>query len=112
MRYCFNVSNSPKSFVVNFDFSAEKVIINNQEVPYVYKDESTTADLVKYVHYGVNELIIKLNFYQRPYVYEVIFGKDTTESLLNCLYYDTILSEVIISGAFEVEAINCLPYGD
>lgn len=112
LRYCFNVSNSPKAFVVNFDFSAEKVIINNQEVPYVYKDGGTTADLVKCVHYGVNELIIKLNFYQRPYVYEVIFGKDTTESLLNCLYYDTILSEVIISGAFEVETINCLPYGD
>ncbi len=111
LRYNLNVNNLPSSLTLSFEYDAMKLFVNEQEVVIEKKDGMCFANIKKHIHFGDNQIVILTHFYQRPYVYDVLFGEDTTESLLNCLYYDTILSEVFVSGAFEIQPIKCVPYG-
>ncbi|MBQ7226122.1 MAG: hypothetical protein IJX02_05935 [Clostridia bacterium] len=54
---------------------------------------------------GENEIIIKINYFQGENVYYALFGENVTESLLNCLAYDTDIEPVYLVGDFGV-------YGD
>ena len=43
-----------------------------------------------------------LRFYQNPVVYDVLYGQGITESLKNCMVYDTELENLYLAGAFGV----------
>lgn len=61
-------------------------------------------DILKHIKIGENEIIIKLFFYENDNVYRVLFGKDVTESLKNCLSFDTYLGIPYLCGEFGVYA--------
>ena len=111
IRYELNVENPPKALEIRFDYAADSVVVNGVEVLTKNERSETFADIKKYVQFGENQIIIKTKFYQRPYVYQVLFGEDTTESLTNCLYLDTQLTELYVTGNFYVKANGCKPYG-
>ena len=54
---------------------------------------------------GENEIVIELDYYQSENVYYAIFGENVTESIKNCLAYDTDIEPVYLCGDFGV-------YGD
>lgn len=54
---------------------------------------------------GKNEIIIIINYYQSENVYYALFGENVTESLKNCLAYDTDIEPIYLKGNFGV-------YGD
>ena len=111
LRYVLNVENPPKSLEIRFDYDALAVTVNGVETAIRKENSETVADIKKYVQFGENLVVIKTKFYQRPYVYEVLYGENVTETLLNCLYLDTQLTELFVSGSFYVKANGCKHYG-
>ncbi len=59
-------------------------------------------DVSSLVKLGVNEAIVKYNYYQGENVYYALFGENVTESLVNCLVYDTDIESAYVSGKFAV----------
>ena len=62
-------------------------------------------DVAKLLKKGKNEIVILINYWQGENVYYALFGENVTESLKNCLAYDTDIEAVALKGNFGV-------YGD
>ena len=62
-----------------------------------------TADIASYVHSGENEVVVRLSYYQRPEVYDVLYGAGF-EALRNCLDFDTEIEVPYIVGDFAVRS--------
>ena len=60
------------------------------------------ADIADKIKDGVNEYIAEVDFYERPHVFWALFDKKATESVRNCLWYDTEIENVLLFGNFEV----------
>ncbi len=67
--------------------------------------ELLVYDIAKFISVGKNEIVAKINYYQGENVYYALFGENVTESLKNCLAYDTGIEAVYLRGDFGV-------YGD
>ena len=59
-------------------------------------------DIANAVIVGKNEITAKINHYQSENVYYALFGENITESLKNCLAYDTDIEAVYLRGDFGV----------
>lgn len=64
------------------------------------------SDITNLVKTGINEYVVKLDWYQKDMVYYALFGENVTESLRNCLVYDTELEAIYLSGDFGVYSKN------
>lgn len=62
-----------------------------------------TAPITHLVKEGVNEIVFEIDYFQRDYVYYVLFG-GVSESLRNCLCFDTEIEACYLFGSFEVES--------
>jgi hypothetical protein len=62
-------------------------------------------DVAKYLRKGNNEFVIKMHYFQSEQVYYALFGENVTESLKNCLAYDSDIEGIALKGSFGV-------YGD
>ncbi len=71
--------------------------------------EFPKGDITTLVHPGENEIVRKMRFYQNPDVYYALFGEGVTESLLNCLSYDTEIEPLYLAGSFGVFAKALTP---
>ena len=60
------------------------------------------SDVTNLVKPGINEYIVKINWYQNDMVYYALFGENVTESLKNCLVYDSEIEAIYLSGDFGV----------
>ena len=54
------------------------------------------------VRKGENELIFEIDYFQSPVVRYALFDPDATESLRNCLVYDTEVESVYLRGDFSL----------
>jgi hypothetical protein len=61
-----------------------------------------TADISAFVKTGVNHITFRLPYYQRDYVYYVLYG-GVSETLRNCLNFDTEIEPIYLFGHFRVE---------
>lgn len=61
------------------------------------------ADLAAAVREGRNEYVCSLDFYEQPQVFYALFSPEATESMRNCLAYDTELENVYLRGEFSVD---------
>ncbi len=62
----------------------------------------TEADITDAVQEGENVFIYGVDYYQHDGVHFALFDPLATESLRNCLYYDTHIENVYIKGNFTV----------
>ena len=62
---------------------------------------SFASDIVKFLKPGLNEIVFKINYFQNDYVYYVLYG-GVSESLRNCLNFDTEIESVYLVGDFAV----------
>lgn len=60
-----------------------------------------SADILPYVKKGTNEIVTKINYFQRDYVYYVLYG-GVSESLRNCLVFDTEIENIYLFGDFRL----------
>ena len=61
-----------------------------------------TADITPLLRPGVNDVTVKVNYFQRDYVYYVLYG-GVSETLRNCLLFDTELETMYLFGHFGVD---------
>ncbi|MBQ3177984.1 MAG: hypothetical protein IJB52_09205 [Clostridia bacterium] len=61
-----------------------------------------SVNIAPWVKAGVNEVVVALNHYQRDYVYYVLYS-GVSESLRNCLVFDTEIEAAYLVGDFALE---------
>lgn len=61
------------------------------------------ADISSVVRDGKNEYVNELDFYERSHVFWALYAPEATESVRNCLWYDTELENVYVRGDFCVD---------
>lgn len=60
------------------------------------------ADISHAARAGKNSFVYEVDYYQHDGVYYALFAPNVTESLRNCLYYDTHIENVYLKGDFIV----------
>ncbi|MHB1151356.1 MAG: glycosyl hydrolase [Eubacteriales bacterium] len=108
LKYNFNIESNPSSLSVAvepLDYNSFKV--NGTDVELCdqwWLDRSfKTADIASYVKNGNNEIIMSFSYFQRDYVYYVLYG-GVSESLRNCLNFDVEIESIYLFGGFEIAA--------
>ena len=61
-----------------------------------------TYDVASVLKTGKNEIVLEIDYFQKDDVYYALFGENVTESLKNCLAYDTDIEAVYLMGDFGV----------
>ena len=89
----------------NFYMNVKAIWINDQKVESTEEGTLEKAflrvNLQPFIHIGKNSLVCKIHYNQPDNVYEVLFDRDdVTESLINCLTYDTEIDSVYLRGQF------------
>ena len=59
-------------------------------------------DVAKYLRQGKNEVVVEMQYFQSEQVYYALFGENVTESLKNCLAYDSDIEAIALKGSFGV----------
>lgn len=59
-------------------------------------------DVCNLLKTGENEIVLEMDYYQGENVYYALFGENVTESLKNCLAYDSNIEAIYLRGDFGV----------
>ncbi len=107
LRFEFDVSEIPASLSVAVEpMTYKSFCVNGKEISLTDKpwfDPSfRTAKLTPLLHVGKNEITFSLYYFQRDYVYYVLYS-GVSESLRNCLSFDTELESIYLFGDFALE---------
>lgn len=107
LKYEFDIHTVPSHIILAAeDCNSNELWINGTPFSFDGCSEKEKhllkADISSLVHTGINEYIIKLHWHQSESVYYALFGENVTESLKNCLAYDTELEAIYLSGNFGV----------
>ncbi len=105
VRYSFNVEDVTLLKLTMEKCDASSFTLNGREVafgqsPFDFK--YMEADLGGLVVKGENVFEYALNFYEHDGIKFALFDPRATESLRNCLVYDTEIEPIYISGEFAV----------
>ena len=107
LKYTFDIRAVPMRLrLAAEDCHATQTWVNG--IPILFTERSPKekklriADIADKVHEGINEYVVRLNWFQSESVYYALFGENVTESLRNCLVYDTELEPIYLSGSFGV----------
>ena len=60
------------------------------------------ADISRYIHKGINRFDTVFHWHQSEETYYALFGEGVTESLKNCIAYDSEIEAVYLAGHFGV----------
>jgi len=108
LRYTFRVDELPASLILETEnWKTRSVTLNGTPISLTGQGQLDRSfvrcDILNLVRVGENELIFELDYYQSPHVYYVLFDcKEGTESLMNCLSYDTDIESIYLRGRFRV----------
>ncbi len=109
LKYEVNIDTPPEECVVLAEnTNTVALTVNGESVDAVKSDFevcSLAYDAAKKLKTGKNEIIMEINYHQGENVYYALFGENVTESLKNCLAYDTDIEPIYLKGSFGV-------YGD
>lgn len=109
LRYSFYVKTVPGriSFLTE-DMNNISCTINGKEMIFDgvsdFEKRIRRADIAPHCKAGVNEVVIKIHFFERDSVYYALFGEGVTENLRNCIVYDTTIEACYLQGDFGVYA--------
>ena len=107
LKFVFDVKDVPENISLLME-DAEKVqaVLNGKAVTFdgvsSLDEIYAVANLEDKIIPGKNELLVKYKFYQNESVYYALFGEGVSESLRNCMTYDTMLTTPYLSGKFGV----------
>lgn len=99
LKYSFEVRKIPKKLSLEINADAPENI-------YVNGVKTTCEEISQLLKTGTNDIEIEINYFQNQNVYEVYFGENVTESMKNCLVYDTEITPLVLKGKFGVYEEN------
>ncbi|MCQ2449349.1 MAG: hypothetical protein MJ132_04075 [Clostridia bacterium] len=110
-RYEFDVHTVPKKIFLKAEKDdAVDYLLNGKSFAFTghspVENEMLIADISPLVQEGINTYTVRKNWYQSEDVYYALFGENVTESLRNCLVYDSELESVYITGQFGVYSVD------
>lgn len=103
LKYSFKVDYVPSN--INFKLSMlniKDIFVNDTKIAYTESDNFLSENIASLLKKGDNNIVIKLNYWQRDHVYYVLFGENITEGLINCLVYDSEIEPIVLIGDFAV----------
>lgn len=107
VRYPFEMRYLPESLklvVEKGNFTA--IYVNGKEIEFLetlFSERSMMlADISQYIKIGNNECELALNWHQSEETYYALFGENVTESLKNCIAYDSEIEPIYLVGYFGV----------
>lgn len=114
IKHTFHITEVPaKMTAIAEDSASATLYVNGNLVcltqPWHREREFLQGDISPFVHIGENVIVRKMRFYQGENVYYALFGEGVTETLLNCLSYDTELEPLYLAGEFGVFAGKMIP---
>ncbi|MGI6239421.1 MAG: glycosyl hydrolase [Christensenellales bacterium] len=114
LKYAFTIKEMPASLYLEAEkMGARCVWINSAEValdqPGEIDRSNGVADALPHARIGENEIVFEIDYAQSEHVYRVFNGvyyerDGGTESLINCLSYETDIEDIYLRGDFGVEA--------
>lgn len=107
LKYEFFVEEIPGRIkLMAEDMNNISCTVNGEEIVFDgtsdFEKQIYAANVAPYVKQGINEAVIKIDFYESDNVYYVLTDKNVTESLRNCLAYDTTIEACYLQGDFGV----------
>lgn len=110
LRYNFDVEVVPERLRIMAEKSDSQYLLNGQKVEFSALTEEDfsfwCADISKLVRQGKNAFETVMNWHQSEATYYALFGEGVTESLRNCIAYDSEIEAIYLSGPFGVYARN------
>lgn len=106
LKYEFEVDSIPKQIYLSAEKSNDVAAWFNG-IPLSQSDvagenHESIYDISDMVALGTNTYIVQVNWYQNDKVFPYLFGKNVTETLRNCVVYDTELQPIELRGQFGV----------
>lgn len=116
LSFEFNVKDIPsRAKVLSEYYDNATLTVNGNKIgfgdEYYVEKKMRLADISQFIKLGKNVIDVKLRFYENEKVYYALFGEGITESLRNCLVYDTYLESLRIFGNFGVYSDDGFIYG-
>lgn len=109
LKYEFEIKDIPaKIDLLMEDLNNISVSVNGNEVEFTgvsdFEKQLYRANIAKFVKIGNNEIVSKIHYFQEEGVYYALYGENVTESLKNCLVYNTTVEACYLQGDFGVYA--------
>ena len=108
LKYEFEVAKIPSELFINTEKSNDiEAWLNGVSIPKANQLETSYVvqyDVSHMVKKGHNQFVKKIEWYQSEDVYFALFGDNVTESLRNCIVYNTELQPIELIGDFGVYA--------
>lgn len=105
VRYAFTLKEKMPLTLVMEKAELKSAEVNSHPVsfrPGNFDVNFVEAEIGEYVREGENEFVYSFDFYQHEGVHFALFDPMATESLRNCLYYDTSIEPIYLKGKFTV----------
>jgi len=107
LKFSFQVEEKPQSLRVAAEpLRYKSITVNGAPIdlngPWWTDRSFRTADIAPYMQTGHNEIVMQIDYFQRDYVYYVLYG-GVSESLRNCLCFDTEIESIYLIGNFCVK---------
>jgi len=107
LKYDFEIQVVPKKLTLLAEKAGgQEFYVNGKSMEFykAYEDEPTLwmADISGLVREGWNEYEVVLTWHQTEETYYALFGEGVTESLKNCIAYDSEIEDVYLAGHFGV----------
>lgn len=111
----FFVEELPESLsVVAEPISGMQLSVNDQLLTerngWKFDRSFQNFDILPYVHIGENKCCLSFDYYQSEHVYHVLYG-GVSESLRNCLNFDTEIECIYLCGKFKLDTPGTFTYG-
>lgn len=106
LRFTFTLEYRPKTLKAVLEPMYERVTVNGTEVTpdkndWWFDKSFASAEISHLTHEGKNEIVVEVSHHQRDYVYYVLYS-GVSESLRNCLVFDTEIENMYLIGDFAV----------
>lgn len=111
LKYGFTLKEIPENISLLFE-DADKIAVklNGNDITFDgisdLDEIYSRADISGKVVAGENVMMVKYDFYQDENVYYALFGEGVSESIKNCMTYNTMIAVPYLSGKFGVYSDN------
>lgn len=108
IKHTFNAKETMPLKLIMEEGKYLSVRVNGNTVPAFHESafdfKFIESDISAFVKVGINEIVYELDYYQHDGVSFALYDPFATESLRNCLYYDTHIENIYLKGDFVVDA--------
>ena len=107
LKYEFDVQTLPSDICLKTEKGTrdKKAWLNGIELSETLQTEEEYISLYpisKFVQEGINEYVLETDWYEDEFVYYALYGENVSESLRNCVVYDSELQPIQLEGRFGV----------